>query len=938
MCNFRKRIIPARMPTSMDIITTHLEADFDGIASMVAAHKLYPDACLVLPGGVQSRERAYLANYSLPLTPISQLSLDHVRKLILVDADHHDRLGPLSKVLENQSIGIHIWDHHPLEQENSLTRRATFLKVEPVGATITLLVEALQEQSIHWTPEEATLFAIALYEETGHFTYLQTSPRDLQVGSRLVETGANLTIVADVIQRKWTPPQATVFQALLQNTQLLALGGRRVALAMVAWPEYVADLAPVAQQLGQIYNADAVLTVVAMQGKIQLVGRSRYPDMDMNRIAHAFGGAGHTMAAAASIKGRTLAEIDQQLHTLLQEQAKTWLPICQLMTAPVQTVAQGTTIKQTERLMTQFEVNALPVVNAQNKFLGMTTREAVQKSLYHKLANLPVEHIMLQDIFLANPNTPFEDVQRQMVERNQRIVPVLDHKRVIGIFSRTDLLRAIHQAPAPTTTLEQPSGVPPTTSAPSSTTPLHRWNVNHLLEKHLPPPLLFLLETVEQLADQQDVSAFLVGGFVRDLLMNSPNLDLDFVIEGDGIRFGKALAKELSGTWTVHEQFGTVSIKLPQSLKLPQTHHLDVATARTEYYEYPTALPTVERSSIKKDLYRRDFTINALAIRINRTPGELLDYFGGQRDLKDKVIRVLHSLSFVEDPTRVFRAIRFEQRFGFRISKETEQFIKQATTMALFQRLSSSRLGKELVHMFEEPEPIKGIQRLEEFGLVPFIHERLHLKPAIQKTLESVETILIWFMIEHPNTSVKRWLIQGLAWFESLGQTELIKTWKRLGFPQGDIKTAGNYLSTQSTLIRTLNRKILLPSEAYPLLSTWPNEILLFLMAKTQLKPTTHRAMERIREYLTTWQHVSIAVTGHDLEDLGLPKGPAYRRVLDTIFKSKLDGIVTKEEDERRLAKTLIEKETSSASRPRSLSFVSKGRARGDTTCKSKGR
>ena len=190
--------------------------------------------------------------------------------------------------------------------------------------------------------------------------------------------------------------------------------------------------------------------------------------------------------------------------------------------------------------MTQYEVNALPVVDSREQFIGLVTREAVQKALFHKLSGQPIEHIMLQDIFLAHSDTPFEEVQQQMVERNQRIVPILDHHTVIGIFSRTDLLRALHQEkPQDTTPV-----TPPTKATPSTSTPLHTWNVTHLLKNRLSAPLLALLEKVEQLADQRDVSAFLVGGFVRDLLMDIPNFDLDFMIEGDGIQFGKALAKE----------------------------------------------------------------------------------------------------------------------------------------------------------------------------------------------------------------------------------------------------------------------------------------------------------------------------------------------------------------------------------------------------------
>jgi len=917
-------MIPARIGNPMEIITTHLEADFDGIASMVAAKKLYPEAYLVLPAGAQSRERAFLAEHPLPLTALSSLDLTKITRLILVDAQHQDRLGPLEKVIENQHLSVHIFDHHPMEGDNPLLPRADYCKLDSVGATITLLCEELQARSLKWTPAEATLFAIALYEETGQFGYLNTTPRDFQVGAALVQSGADINQVTKHISRQWTPPQLELFHALLQSAQILNLGNRRILLTTLTWPDYVQDLAPVVQQLAQLHGADAIIAAVAMEGKVQVIGRSRHPDMDMNHITQAFGGGGHTMAAAASIKGLTLVEVERKIHALLQEQAKTWLPIKRLMTTPVRTVELNTPIKQTERLMTQYEVNALPVVNATGAFMGLATREAVQKALYHKLATHPIDHIMLRDIFLATPATPFEDVQHQMVERNQRIVPVLDHDQIVGIFSRTDLLRAMHQGLPSQLGDAEPPSEKTSLATPAPTPTLRTSNLQKQLESRLPPTLLALLATIGKLADTQEVAAFLVGGFVRDLLMNIPNFDLDVVIEGDGIRFGKTLAKELKAEWTIHERFGTVSIALPKTLNIPQMHHLDIATARTEYYEYPTALPTVERSSIKKDLYRRDFTINALAIRLNRTPGELLDFFGGRRDLKDKIVRVLHSLSFVEDPTRVFRAIRFEQRFGFQISKETQYFIQQAETMELFHRLSGSRLGNELIHILEEPEPAKGVQRLSQFKLFRFIHPKLQWKEPGPTLFESGEKILAWHEVENAKPGTGRWLVYALAWFESLGKTELVKTWKRLGFPQKTTETVGEFLQAQSTLMRTLNKKHLAPSEAYALLTPWPKELVLFLMAKAQSKPATQVAMERIREYLTTFQHVSITLTGHDLDEMGLPKGPAYRRVLDRVFKAKLDGLVATPEDEYRLAKTFIQQETISGSHAKSSSLAKK--------------
>ena len=171
--------------------------------------------------------------------------------------------------------------------------------------------------------------------------------------------------------------------------------------------------------------------------------------------------------------------------------------------------------------------------------------------------------------------------------------------------------------------------------------------------------MIQLLQSIGEVADKLDFNAFAVGGFVRDLLMKKTNLDLDIVIEGDGIAFAKALAAHLGGRYRTHERFKTAVVLMPDDFKI------DIATARLEYYEYPAAMPMVELSSIKLDLYRRDFTINAMAIQLNQEHfGTLIDFFNSQNDLKQKSIKVLHNLSFVEDPSRIFRAVRFEKRNG----------------------------------------------------------------------------------------------------------------------------------------------------------------------------------------------------------------------------------------------------------------------------------
>ena len=228
---------------------------------------------------------------------------------------------------------------------------------------------------------------------------------------------------------------------------------------------------------------------------------------------------------------------------------------------------------------------------------------------------------------------------------------------------------------------------------------------------------------------------YAVGGFVRDLLLGQPNFDVDLVVEGDAIRLAQALAQRFGGRVRSHRRFGTAKWILPESLtltnddgttyagsELPES--LDFVTARTEFYEHPTALPTVERSSIKQDLHRRDFTINTLAVRL--TPdhwGELLDFYGGRKDLADGMIRVLHSLSFVEDPTRILRAARFEQRFAFRIEPRTEELI--AGALDLLDRVSAERVRHELELILAEAEPERALCRLGELNVLARLHPQL---------------------------------------------------------------------------------------------------------------------------------------------------------------------------------------------------------------------
>ena len=234
----------------------------------------------------------------------------------------------------------------------------------------------------------------------------------------------------------------------------------------------------------------------------------------------------------------------------------------------------------------------------------------------------------------------------------------------------------------------------------------------------LPTEILRLIRLIGAASRENGCDAFLVGGFVRDVLLGVRNFDLDIVVEGDAMRLAKDLVKKAGGSYVLHERFGTATAVLPwpvrsKKIRLDEVK-IDFATARKERYKNPAALPTVEFSTVREDLYRRDFTINAMAVAVaDKTFGHLIDFFGGRNDLLDKKIRVLHDASFLDDPTRILRAVRFEQRFDFKIEPRTEGLIKEALNKKMLDKTQKQRLRDELILILNEDRPGKALKRMD---------------------------------------------------------------------------------------------------------------------------------------------------------------------------------------------------------------------------------
>ncbi len=876
----------------MELITTHLNADFDGLASMVAARKLYPGSILAFPGGAQEDVRNFLAVHDLGLDRLKEIDLSKVTTLVVVDTQEPERVGPFKELYAKPDVAIHVYDHHVEQTEDAplaFPKPPERYVVEPVGATTTILIERLKAERIPLTPFEATILALGLYEETGSLAYVSTTPRDLEAAAEVLRAGADLNVVSDTLRSHLDPDQVALLNDLLQSAETYYIENRKVLLAASTYDRYKGDLASAVHKLAELEGLDAVIAAIAMEEKVQVIGRSRRPEIDVARLAREFGGGGHPEAASASVKGQTVIEVKERLAQLLREQFRPTLLARDVMTRPVKAIGQEASIWEAEVMMTKYQVNVLPVLDGRERYVGLLSREIVQKALFHKLAKTPVSEFVQTDAYIAAPKTPFREIEGHMLERNQRFVPILEKAKVVGVITRTDLLRTLHDDVLAAARARAKGEEPPPFSL--------KRNVRARIQERLPQRVVALLRLAGDVAERTGVSAYVVGGFVRDLLLNRPNLDIDLVVEGDGIAYAKALARETRATVKVHDRFGTAIVVMRDGFKF------DVATARTEYYEYPTALPTVERSSIKKDLYRRDFTINALAIRLNTGQfGEMIDFFGGQRDLNEKTIRVLHSLSFVEDPTRVFRAVRFEQRFGFRLGKETLFLVKGAVKMDLFRRLSSSRLCQELVQLLSEEEPRKAVARLGELGLLRFIHPSIVWSPQLGVLLKSVEDALDWYKLLYLDRKTEPWVVYLTALLDAVPGRAVSETLRRLRVPErhaAKIK-AGRYESSP-VLQKLAKRPAPRPADVYHLLEGLSDETLLFLVAKSK----SESVKRQLSAYLTIYQHVKPALTGTDLKGMGLKPGPIYKKILDRLRDARLNGDVKHESEERDLAKRI---------------------------------
>lgn len=869
----------------MDIITTHTNADLDALASMVAAQKLYPGAIMVFPGSLLKNVEEFMALHkdTIHVRTIRDIVPERVERLILVDTKTPSRLDKLSDLLDRPGIEIHIYDHHPRSEGDA---KGSLEVIEPIGATTTLLIERIRERRLAITPLEATVLALGIYEDTGSLVFPHTTSRDAEAVAYTLANGANLAVVADFLWRPLTEEQRELLKALLVSSERYEINGIKFLIARADLDQFVGGLDILTHKLVDFANLEAVFTVVRMEDSVYVVARSSVPEVNVKDILGEFGGGGHPAAASAVIKKSQVQDVITLLHAAIRQKVKLPSTAADIMSSPVKTVTPETVVEDAGRVMLRYGHSGLPVIK-DGQVVGVISRRDVDKALHHGLGHAPVKGFMTGNLVSVGPKATIAAVRELMIKHDIGRLPVLQEGNLAGIVSRSDVLRTLHG--------DLQARHHQVYSAKSFKH--HFKNIRELIYRSLPEEYIKILEQVGLIAYDLGCRVFAAGGIVRDLLLGVESLDLDLVVEGDGVELARTLGRQYGARVRVHPKFRTATVLFPDG------RQVDVATARVEFYQYPAALPQIETSSLHQDLYRRDFTINAMAVSLNQDDfGDIVDYFGGREDLESGLVRVLHNLSFVEDPTRLLRGIRFEKRYAMNLEPQTFVLATEAVKSNMLERVAAERIWEELKHILSEPRPGLVLSRLIEIGLWDFLFPGVdyrQVRQVMEEMPRSLRVLHTWDLAE-PLEPWPVYLIALLSRSDSDTAGAICRLY-HLGQRWTDRVLNGlsgwqdvtNLLQqTQGVLMSELARRVMpLPEETYPLILT---------------HLTNNAARTLFRRVLSAINYDQPSITGKDLSDLGYTPGPSFKLALDAVWQARLDGLVRTRQEELSYAREYL--------------------------------
>lgn len=883
----------------MDLILCHTTADFDALGAAVGLTCLKPGSKIVLTGGAHPPVRDFLALHrdEYPLIERRSVNPERIRSLMVVDTQKRDRLGKAAIWFDLPNVQeIIVYDHH-LAQDRDIP--STQLYLDEVGATTTLMVELLQKNHISLNCAQATVMALGIHVDTGSLTYKQSTPRDALALAWLMQQGANLSVISTYRDPGLSPQLQQLLSAALENLEYLCLRGYTIAWVTIRTDGFVPGLSGLASEIIDLTESDAVLLaneypLSENDWRLTVIGRTQIPQTNLNHLFQPHGGGGHSQAASLNLRTTNSQPILQELLAGLKAQVPHPPTARDLMSSPVRTIRPETTIAEAQRILLRYGHSGLSVVNNQDSLIGIISRRDLDIALHHGFSHAPVKGYMTGNLKTITPDTSLPEIESLMVTYDIGRLPVLDDGRLVGIVTRTDILRELHQL-----TIQNRES--------KTENYIQNLGLNTELENRLTPQLWELLTTASQEAEKRGWHLYLVGGAVRDLLLSETENhtlminDIDLVVDGfhktANVGAGVELAKALQQIYPnarleIHGAFQTAALLWHKDPVLDSLW-VDIATARTEFYPYPAANPEVEASSIRQDLYRRDFTINAMALRLTSPrAGELLDFFGGFIDLQNQQIRILHPNSFIEDPTRIYRGVRFAVRFRFNIEPQTETYIRYAINSGVYDRTSQensktpalqTRLKTELKYILSAPYWQSALELLNNLGALQCIHPSLKLEAELYRQLNLLEHCLRKF--DQKQTLIY-WQIRLEVLIAYLQPEDRVKVAKNLQLTDDSITRLEKLSQIQSEVI-TLLPTFAKPSQTLYLLRKYDLQTLILIALQSPRKIRKH-----IWQYLTNLGNIQPLLNGDDLKELGYKPSPQYKQMLDDLLTVTVDGII----------------------------------------------
>lgn len=840
----------------MEVITSHIHLDLDGFASMVLARKLYPDAILVFSGDLSPNVKSLANLYQdyLNIYKSSEVKLDKVEKLIVVDTANKKRIGKFEEIVDK--VEVIVYDHHLSSKDDIKTEKRY---IHHSGSNSSHMMRHIYEKFEEPQIEDfvATIALMGIYEDTGNFTFNNTTELDMYMASKLLGYGAKLPMISEYVNKNLKQRELDMLLELMENGEILEYSNYPVFITSYYSKDYFNGIDILVNKIMELEGAKACFIIFGTEERVSIVARSKTKNIEVNKVLSPFGKGGHPYASSAVVRGMELDKVEEVIKAQLDKSINRGKVARDIMKSPVKIVDSNSRIKDVHKIMFRFGYNGIPIME-EDKLVGIISRRDIDRAINHGFSNAPVRAYMSKKLITANVETSVEDLKKMIIENEIGRVPILNEGKLIGIITRTDVLRSLYEQ-----RIKRSKGEIAKTN-----------EIKEKILNRIPKDLMYILKNIEEVSKIRDEKAYLVGGIVRDLVLGIKNLDIDIVVEGDGLLFAEKLGDITDAAKVVkHETFRTAVVILKTGLKI------DVASSRVEYYEYPTSLPTVEYGSIKQDLYRRDFSINAMALEIDYHDfGRIIDYYNGYRDLKEGKIRILHNLSFIEDPTRIIRGIRFATRYGFELEEETKEFMEKAIEEGFLDKLSWHRVKNEIIHILKEKNVEKALENLFEYGIVSAIHKNIRIDNKMLVNLKEVGLNREFI----GKQKVEVWIIYFLVLLEDLKKKELDFVFNRFNFGNDFIKKYDYGINLRSKTVEALE-KSRKDSEIYMALKTLPMEIILLIYIMNK------NLREKLRLYVEVISEEKPLFGGRDLIEKGYEPNEKFKTYLEELYLLQLD-------------------------------------------------